>query len=125
MVTLAACQSATVETTVTTGTTSTTTTTIENDTCDRVGEDTVRYLAGLLDVLDSTALRDFTDRSAWPEELVDLERQGRDLDLRADALRCDQAAIQQRAFSDVDLNRQGPLARELVELLLAPDPGGS
>lgn len=101
---------------------STTTTTIENDTCERVAADTVRYLDDLVDELDDTRLREFTDRGGWPEGLVELERAGRDLDIRVRALRCDPAEIQQRAFAEADLDPDGPLSERLLELLLAPEP---
>ncbi len=105
-----------------TSSTSSTTTTIENDTCDRVIADTVRYLENLIAELDETLLREFTDRQAWPEGLVDLERAGRDLDIRVRALRCDPAGIQERAFAEADLNPEGPLSERLLELLLTGEP---
>ena len=120
---LVACDSSpAVDDTGPTTTSSTTTTTIDNDTCERVAADTVRYLEELIDALDETSLRELSGIDEWPQELRDLQRAGKDLDLRVDALRCDPAAIQQRAFAEADLDPEGPLSERLLELLLAPDP---
>ncbi len=80
----------------------------------------MRFLDDLISELDEIRLREFVDREAWPRDLVDLERAGRDLDIRVRALRCDPAAIQQKAFGEADLNPEGPLGERLLELLLAP-----
>ena len=120
VVVVAACNTSAAEPTATTPS-STTTTTIENDTCERVAADTVRFLDDLISELDETRLREFADRDAWPQELLDLERAGRDLDIRVRALRCDPGAIQQRAFSEADLDPEGPLSERLLELLLTPE----
>lgn len=100
----------------------TTTTTIDDDTCERVAEDTVVYLERLIDTLDETRLRVLTDIEGWPQELRDLQRSGKDLDLRVGALRCDLASIQEYAFAFADLDPQGPLSEKLLELLLSPEP---
>lgn len=100
--------------------TSTTTTTIDNDTCDRVGADTASYLEDLIDTLDETRLRELLDVEGWGEELRDLQRAGKDLDLRVTALRCDPIVIQQRAFAEADMTPNGPLSAELLDLLFAP-----
>jgi hypothetical protein len=118
---VAACDSSSSDPTGPTTSLSTTTTTIENDTCERVAADTVRYLERLLDTLDETRLRELTDVESWPSELRDLQRSGKDLDLRVAALRCDRAAIQQYAFAEADLTPHGPLSEELLELLLSPE----
>lgn len=117
---VAACSPSVAEPTATVPS-STTTTTIENDTCERVAADTVRFLDDLISELDETRLREFADRQAWPEDLIDLERSGRDLDIRVRALRCDPAVIQQTAFAEADLDPKGPLSERLLELLLAPE----
>lgn len=101
---------------------STTTTTIDNDTCDRVGGDTVAYLEALIDTLDETSLEELIEPDAWGEDLRDLHRLGKDLDLRVTALRCDPVAIQQRAFRDADMTPGGPLSGRLLELLLSSTP---
>ena len=118
---VAACDSSSSDPTGPTTSLSTTTTTIENDTCERVAADTVDYLERLLDILDETRLRELTDVESWPPELRDLQRSGKDLDLRVAALRCDPVAIQQHAFAEADLTPHGPLSEELLELLLSPE----
>jgi hypothetical protein len=103
-----------------TSSSSTTTTTIDNDTCDRVAEDTVSYLEDLVDTLDATRFDELVRPEEWGSELRDLQRAGKDLDLRVSALRCDVAEIQGRAFSEADLVPGGPLSGRLLELLLTP-----
>ncbi len=125
LVVVAACESSPVGPVGPTTSGSTTTTTIDNDTCERVADATVGYLEDLIEGLDATRLSEFTDLEEWPQELRDLRRAGKDLDLRVNALRCDPVAIQQRAFAEANLDPQGPLSEELLELLLAPDPLGA
>lgn len=103
-----------------TTTTSSTTTTIDNDTCDRVAADTVSFLNSLIGELDDTRLAEFRDSADWPEDLRDLERAGRDLDIRVAALGCDPAVIQQRALDEANLVPGGPLSEGLIGVLLAP-----
>ena len=103
-----------------TTTTSSTTTTIDNDTCDRVAADTVSFLNSLIGELDDTRLAEFRDSADWPEDLRDLERAGRDLDIRVVALGCDPAVIQQRALDEANLVPGGPLSEGLIGVLLAP-----
>jgi len=117
---LVACDSSSSDPTGPTTSSSTTTTTIDNDTCERVADATVKYLEELIDTLDETRLRELTDPSMWGEDLRDLQRAGKDLDLRVNALRCDVVAIQQRAFAEADLVPDGPLSAELLDLLLSP-----
>ena len=112
-----ACESGTTSPTTST---SSTTTTIENDTCDRVAADTVSFLDSLIEELDDTRLAEFRDRADWPDDLRDLERAGRDLDIRVAALGCDLAAIQQRALDEANLVPGGPLSEGLIGVLLAP-----
>jgi hypothetical protein len=112
-----ACESGTVGPTTTT---SSTTTTIENDNCDRVAADTVSFLDSLIGELDDTRLAEFRDSADWPDDLRDLERAGRDLDIRVAALDCDPAAIQQRALDEANLVPGGPLSEGLLGVLLAP-----
>ena len=115
---VAACDSSPAVETAPPPETSSTTTTIDDDDCEKVAEATVDFLEDLIDELDETRLRELLDRGAWPEDLADLERQGRDLDLRSEALRCDPAVIQQHAFREADLDPDGPLSEYLLELLL-------
>ncbi len=103
-----------------TTTTSSTTTTIDNDTCDRVAADTVSFLNSLIGELDDTRLAEFRDSADWPEDLRDLERAGRDLDIRVAALGCDPMVIQQRALDEANLVPGGPLSEGLIGVLLAP-----
>ena len=103
-----------------TTTTSSTTTTIDNDPCDRVAADTVSFLNSLIGELDDTRLAEFRDSADWPEDLRDLERAGRDLDIRVAALGCDPAVIQQRALDEANLVPGGPLSEGLIGVLLAP-----
>lgn len=112
-----ACESGTVGPTTST---SSTTTTIENDTCDRVAADTVSFLDSLIKELDDTRLAEFRDSADWPEDLRNLERAGRDLDIRVAALGCDPVAIQQRALDEANLIPEGPLSEGLIGVLLAP-----
>lgn len=119
---LVACDSSSSDPTGPTTSTSTTTTTIDNDTCDRVAADTVRYLEDLIDTLDETRLRELRDPDAWGQDLRDLQRAGKDLDLRVAALRCDPVEIQQRAFAEADMTPEGPLSAELLALLLSSEP---
>lgn len=119
---VAGCTSSSNEPTGPTSSTSTTTTTIDNDTCDRVAKDTAEYLDDLIDTLDETRLRVLTDVDAWPQDLRDLQRAGKDLDLRVNALRCDPVQIQQFAFAQADLDPNGPLSEELLRVLLSSEP---
>ena len=89
-----------------------------DDTCDRVGADTVSFLNTLIRVLDDTRLAEFKDRGAWPEDLIDLEQASRDLDIRVAALGCDPAEIQQRALDEADLVPGSPLSEGLIDVLL-------
>lgn len=119
---LLACDSSpAVDTGATTTTHDTTTTTIDNDTCQRVAEDTTEYLERLIDTLDDTRLRVLLDTGEWPQNLRELQRQGKDLDLRVAALRCDPAAIQEYAFTLADMAPGGPLSEQLLDLLLSDD----
>jgi hypothetical protein len=103
-----------------TTTTSSTTTTIDNDTCERVGDDTVAFVNALVSQLDGTRLAEFRDRDRWSDDLVDLDRAGRDLDLRVNALGCDPDAIRQQALERSDLIPEGPLSAGLIDVLLNP-----
>ena len=114
----AACSSSTSTPSGSTTTTSSTTTTIVDDTCERVGADTVSFLNSLIRVLDDTRLAEFKDRGEWPDDLIDLERASRDLDIRVAALGCDPAEIQQRALDEANLIPGGPLSEGLIDLLL-------
>lgn len=104
----------------TTTTTSSTTTTIIDDTCDRVASDTVAFLDSLISRLDDTRLAEFRHRADWPDDLRDLERAGRDLDIRVAALACDPALIQRRALDEANLLPDGPLSEGLIDVLLTP-----
>jgi hypothetical protein len=114
---LAACDSGSAGPTTST---SSTTTTIDNDTCERVAGDTIDFVNALVSRLDDTRLAEFRDREGWSDDLVDLDRAGRDLDLRVNALGCDPDAIRQRALEQADLNPGGPLSAGLVDVLLNP-----
>ncbi len=114
----AACSSSTATSAGPATTTSSTTTTIVDDTCDRVGADTVSFLNTLIRVLDDTRLAEFKDRAEWPEDLIDLERASRDLDIRVAALGCDPTEIQQRALDEADLVPGSPLSEGLIDVLL-------
>lgn len=103
-----------------TTTTSSTTTTIDNDTCERVADDTVSFVNALVSRLDETRLAEFRDRDRWSDDLVDLDNAGRDLDLRVNALGCDPAAIRQQALEQSDLIPSGPLSAGLIDVLLNP-----
>lgn len=115
---LAACSSSTSTSAGPSTNTSSTTTTIVDDTCDRVGADTVSFLNRLIRVLDDTRLAEFKDRGEWPEDLIDLERASRDLDIRVAALGCDSTEIQQRALDEADLVPGSPLSEGLIDVLL-------
>lgn len=106
-------------------TTSSTTTTIVDDNCERVGADTVSFLNSLIRVLDDTRLAEFKDRRGWPEDLIDLERASRDLDIRVAALGCDPTEIQQRALDEADLVPGGPLSEGLIDVLLTSPTSSS
>ncbi len=123
VVVFAACSSST--STGPTTTTSSTTTTIVDDNCERVGADTVSFLNSLIRVLDDTRLAEFKDRGEWPEDLIDLERASRDLDIRVAALGCDPAEIQQRALDEADLVPGGPLSEGLIDVLLTSPTSSS
>lgn len=118
VVVFAACSSSTSTSTGPTTTTSSTTTTIVDDNCERVGADTVSFLNSLIRALDDTRLAEFKDRGEWPEDLIDLERASRDLDIRVAALGCDPTEIQQRALDEADLVPGGPLSEGLIDVLL-------
>ncbi len=115
---LAACSSSTSKSAGPSTSISSTTTTIVDDTCDRVGADTVSFLNTLIRVLDDTRLAEFKDRGEWPEDLIDLERASRDLDIRVAALGCDPTEIQQRALDEADLVPGSPLSEGLIDVLL-------
>ncbi len=115
---LAACSSSTSTSAGPSTSISSTTTTIVDDTCDRVGADTVSFLNTLIRVLDDTRLAEFKDRAEWPEDLIDLERASRDLDIRVAALGCDPTEIQQRALDEADLVPGSPLSEGLIDVLL-------
>ncbi len=115
---LAACSSSTSTSAGPSTTFSSTTTTIVDDTCERVGADTVSFLNTLIRVLDDTRLAEFKDRGEWPEDLIDLERASRDLDIRVAALGCDPTEIQQRALDEADLVPGSPLSEGLIDVLL-------
>jgi hypothetical protein len=108
-----------------TASTSSTTTTIVGDTCERVADDAVTFIQDLLDELDRTRLVGFRERDDWSDDLVRLERLGADLDIRADVLRCDAAAIRRSVLERADLSSSGPLSEGLVEYLLDPPPSTS
>lgn len=111
----AACDSSTPP--LTTAPPGATPTTIAGDTCERLGDDAARYLELVVDVLDDTTLDDFRDRDRWPEALHALEEQGRDLDARSRAMRCDPAQIRERALTGARLTPDSGLAHFLLELL--------
>ncbi|MEE8498635.1 MAG: hypothetical protein V3S62_08875 [Acidimicrobiia bacterium] len=121
----AACSPSTSTSTGPTTTTSSTTTTIVDDNCERVGADTVSFLNSLIRVLDDTRLAEFKDRGGWPEDLIDLERASRDLDIRVAALGCDPTEIQQRALDEADLVPGGPLSEGLIDVLLTSPTSSS
>lgn len=95
----------------------TTTTTIENDTCGRLAEDTARYLESVVEVLDDATLAETRDPALWPEGLVALEQQGKDLDARSEKMRCDRGEVQTAAFLAADLDADSELAHYLLQLL--------
>ncbi len=76
------------------------------------------FLNTLIRVLDDTRLAEFKDRGEWPEDLIDLERASRDLDIRVAALGCDPTEIQQRALDEADLVPGSPLSEGLIDVLL-------
>lgn len=91
-----------------------------DDNCDRVGADTVSFLNSLIRVLDQTRLAEFRDRGDWPDDLADLERASRDLDIRVAALGCDPVSIQQRALDEANLVPGGPFSEGVIDVLLTP-----
>lgn len=95
----------------------TTTTTIVRDNCDRLAADAAAHLDTVVRVLDTTPLESFRDPGEWPEAIVALKQQGEDLDRRMDALGCDPAEVQARAFSRVRVRPDSGLSRLLIELL--------
>ena len=111
---LASCDSGTVSPTTSLPGTSTT---IENDTCARLAADTARYLETLIEVLDEVTLDQTRDRAQWPEALLAMEEQGKDLDSRAEEMRCDIGEIQTAAFLAADLDPDSDLARYLLALM--------
>lgn len=111
----AACDSGTVS--PTTAPPGVTTTTIENDTCTRLAADTATYLETLVEVLDQVTLDETRHREAWPEALQAMEQQGKDLDARAEEMRCDPGEVQTAAFFAADLDPDSDLARYLLALM--------
>jgi hypothetical protein len=95
----------------------TTTTTIVNDTCGSLAQDTADYLESVIEVLDQVTLAEARDREAWPEGMVALEQQGKDLDARAAAMRCDPGQVQTAAFLAANLDPDSDLAHYLLALL--------
>lgn len=119
-VVLAACDSAPAIPTTVPPDIPTTTTTIVNDTCNRLAQDTADYLETVFVVLDQTTLDEARDRAAWPEAMFALEQQGKDLDARSEAMRCDRALIQEAAFLLADIDPDSGLGRYLLELMGRP-----
>jgi hypothetical protein len=116
VVVLAACDSA-APTPTTAPPGPTTTTTIVNDTCAHLAQDAADYLEVVAQVLDDTPTEVFADTSQWPEALVALEQQGHDLDVRANAMRCDRGEVQRAAFGLAHIDPKSPLGRHLAEVL--------
>lgn len=96
---------------------STTSTTIESDTCSRLAADTARYLTAVIEVLDRVTLDEARHRETWSEGMLALEQQGKDLDLRSAAMRCDRGEVQTAAFLGADLDPDSDLARYLLALM--------
>lgn len=94
-----------------------TTTTIVSDTCEELAKDTADYLDLVLRVLDDTTVDELRDPGQWSEALIAVQQQGHDLDLRAEAMRCDRGLLQERAFYLADLDPEGPLGAFLLDLL--------
>jgi len=113
----AGCDSGTATPTTSPPGVSTTTTTIENDTCGRLAEATARYLELVVEVLDDATLAETRDPALWPEGLVALEQQGKDLDARSEKMRCDRGEVQTAAFLAADLDPDSELAHYLLQLL--------
>ena len=93
------------------------------------GEERATHLRVDIDTVGDGVANDFQDfgdyldedwllSAEWSEDLNDLERASRDLDLRVAALRCDPAAIQQRALDEANLGVEiGDALREVVHLV--------
>lgn len=91
-----------------------------NDTCTLLAQDTATYLETVMVVLDQVTLDEVRDRAAWPEAMIALEQQGKDLDTRSAAMRCDRARIQEAAFLLADLDPESGLGRYLLDLMGRP-----
>ena len=90
-----------------------------NDNCDLVGTDAVSFLDALLRTLDDTRLAELRDPEVWSDDLRDLERAGRDLDIRVAALGCDPGAVRQQVLDEANLAPGGPLSEGLLDVLLS------
>jgi hypothetical protein len=98
---------------------STTPTTDPGADCRRLAEDAVAYLEDVVEELDGITADQLTDRSQWPDALLDIEARGEELDRRTTDLGCDLGAVQQEVvLRAAELQAQGPLGRLLLDLLL-------
>jgi hypothetical protein len=108
-----------ISTTSTTSSTSTTTTTVDPGlTCDEIGDQAADLLRRILTEVENVDASDLTERERWPAGLVELQAEGRDLDLRVAAAGCDPGTIQETALRVLeDVSPEGRVAEILVEVL--------
>ena len=104
-----------------TTTTAAATTTVDPEQACR---DVADRLAGLLgDVLDELDAATFSDRTTWPEDLLELETVGVELDRESARLGCDPGALQAEALSTIaGREPRSLLSRWLLQLLLGDSP---
>ncbi len=88
--------------------------------CLRLAIDAADHLEGLIAALNDVTTEQFEDPAQWPENLVDLQAKGRELDQREAELKCDRSIIQQVVVQRAsEIEATGPVARFLLGLLLA------
>jgi hypothetical protein len=121
---VAACDSDGAEVTVvtsgTTATSTTTTTTIDvAGLCVQLAEDAAAFFEEAVEELDDITYEEFSERSRWPDDLVELQALGEELDSRAGELGCDAGTIQEYVFAEAaDLVAEGAVSQLLLELLV-------
>jgi hypothetical protein len=96
----------------------TTPTTDPGEACRQLTDDTYDLLAGVAAELAEITPQQLEDPDQWPQAMLDLEAQGRDLDRRAADLGCDPGAVQQDVLVRASALEATGLGRLLLDLLL-------
>ncbi len=107
----------------TTTTAAATTTVDPEQACRDVADRLAGLLGDVLDELDELDAATFSDRTTWPEDLLELETVGVELDRESARLGCDPGALQAEALSTIaGREPRSLLSRWLLQLLLGDSP---